>query len=215
MWVGLLIIQQIRVYSSLTFLLFLLCFPGEDCSAPPGQGEARRRLDGSSIDGDTSDNATDGNSTVGGKLTLAWLPPNYFHSAQTQFSVNISFPANSQERKQLDYSTQYDAASLLPNGSAVLANSTLLPRLVPDLWMATAHGWWVQARSTCSPPEWMLDRAESLYEVRICDLSSAGADPVTFQLFFQVKKGPLPETCVEYFIHQYVIYESRTFRRGL
>lgn len=117
------------------------------------------------------------------------MPPRYYHPAQAQFSVSISFPVSTpgegEARKQLDYFTQYDAASLLPNASQVLANATLLPRLVPDLWMATAHGWWVQARSTCSPPVWTIDRSESMYEVRVCDLASAGADPVTFQLFFQ------------------------------
>ena len=40
--------------------------------------------------------------------------------------------------------------------------------------MATSYGWWVQARSTCSPQQWTVDRSESVYEVKVRDFSASG-----------------------------------------
>ena len=162
-----------------TYYLLLATATGEECSEQLVD-PTERRLD--SLDDNTTSNTSFNSSNAEVFLTLAWLPPRYFHPALGQFSVNISGSA----RKQLDYFTQYDAASLLPSGSEVLANASLLSRLVPELWMATSHGWWVQARSTCSPQQWSLNRTENAYEVRVCDFAPAGADPVTFQLYLQV-----------------------------
>ena len=82
--------------------------------------------------------AAGGNSTGSGvspvaNLTLAWMPPSYYHTTQTQFTVNISMPAGEGGVKQFDYFTRYDAASALPNSSRALTNVTVLARLIPDL----------------------------------------------------------------------------------
>eukprot|EP00966_Prymnesium_polylepis_P205383 4759414-Prymnesium_polylepis.1 len=127
-----------------------------------------RRLSESADDASGGSNATT-------SLSLVWRPPRYFYPSASKFNLSVDTAG---EQDGVIYFVQYDARQMLPSDSAVLNDDTLTARLVPELFMDTAYGWWVQARSTCAVPDFDVVLAESTYMVRVCDFAApAGMNP--------------------------------------